>query len=259
MSRRVAVAAIGLADTGPVGSATPYALIAQASRRALAECGLKPCDVDGLASTGLGTMAPIDVAEYLGLQPRWIDSTTVGGTWEVMAAHATNAIAEGRADVVLVTYGSTAKSDLARGLRSANLDWGTRGPQQWEAPYGHTPCGHTPYGDTPCGITPYWDPQLVADEIRRIGRRAVARRRSRRIRKSLVIRASTQITGIRSGRRVKTQRRSYVSISVSHRHCDVGVDSITWECDLPPQRFNVAALAGTRRKDPPRNSRRRDQ
>jgi acetyl-CoA acetyltransferase len=139
MSRRVAIAGIGLADTGPVGSATPYALIAEASRRALGECGLKPTDVDGLASTGLGTMAPIDVAEYLGLQPRWIDSTTVGGaSWEVMAAHATDAIAEGRADVVLVTYGSTAKSDLARGLRSANLDWGSRGPQQWEAPYGHT-------------------------------------------------------------------------------------------------------------------------
>ena len=139
MSRRVAIAGVGLADTGAVGSATPYALIAPASRRALAECGLKPGDVDGLASTGLGTMAPIDVAEYLGLRPRWIDSTTVGGaSWEVMAAHAADAIAEERADVVLVTYGSTAKSDLARGLRSANLDWGTRGSQQWEAPYGHT-------------------------------------------------------------------------------------------------------------------------
>jgi acetyl-CoA acetyltransferase len=137
MTRRVAIAGIGLADT--TGGATPYALIAQASQRALAECGLKPSDINGLASTGLGTMAPIDVAEYLGLTPRWIDSTTVGGaSWEVMAAHATDAIANGHADVVLVTYGSTAKSDLAKGLRSANLDWGTRGPQQWEAPYGHT-------------------------------------------------------------------------------------------------------------------------
>ncbi len=139
MSRRVAIAGVGLADAGAVGSATPYALIAQASRRALAESGLKPGDVDGLASTGLGTMAPIDVAEYLGLQPTWVDSTAVGGSsWEVMAAHAADAIAQRRADVVLVTYGSTAKSDLARALRSANLDWGTRGPQQWEAPYGHT-------------------------------------------------------------------------------------------------------------------------
>lgn len=139
MNRRVAIAGVALADAGAVGSATPYALIAQASRRALEECGLSPRDIDGLGSTGLGTLAPIDVAEYLGLQPRWVDSTAVGGaSWEVMAAHAADAISAGHADVVLLTYGSTARSDLARGLRSANLDWGTRGPQQWEAPYGHT-------------------------------------------------------------------------------------------------------------------------
>jgi acetyl-CoA acetyltransferase len=55
-----------------------------------------------------------------------------------MAAHATDAIAEGHADVVLLAYGSTARADLRKGLRGANLDWGSRGPQQWEAPYGHT-------------------------------------------------------------------------------------------------------------------------
>ena len=81
----------------------------------------------------------MDVAEYLGLQPHWVDSTSVGGaSWEVMAAHAADAIAAGRADVVLLTYGSTARSDLRIGLRTANLDWGSRGPQQWEAPYGIT-------------------------------------------------------------------------------------------------------------------------
>jgi acetyl-CoA acetyltransferase len=139
MGRRVAIAGVALADPKTASAVTPYALIAQASRQALVASGLRPSQLDGLASTGLGTMAPIDVAEYLGLQPRWIDSTTVGGaSWEVMAAHAADAISEGRADAVLVTYGSTAKSDLASGRRSANLDWGTRGPQQWEAPYGHT-------------------------------------------------------------------------------------------------------------------------
>ena len=55
-----------------------------------------------------------------------------------MAAHAADAIAAGHADVVLLTYGSTARSDLKKGLRAANLNWGTRGPLQWEAPYGHT-------------------------------------------------------------------------------------------------------------------------
>lgn len=139
MTRRVAIAGVGLSGAGTAKGSTPYTLIADASRAAIAEAGLTPADVDGLASTSLGTMAPIDVAEYLGLRPRWVDSTTVGGaSWEVMAAHAADAIALRRADVVLLTYGSTARSDLKNGLRTASLDWGSRGPQQWEAPFGHT-------------------------------------------------------------------------------------------------------------------------
>ncbi|MCW2831233.1 MAG: putative thiolase [Aeromicrobium sp.] len=139
MSRRVAIAGVALSDVGRVDDATPFALTGQASRRALADAGLTPQDVDGFASTALGTMAPIDVAEYLGLKPRWVDSTSVGGaSWEVMAAHAADAIAQGHADVVLLTYGSTARADIKKRLRPANLNWGTRGPIQYEAPYGHT-------------------------------------------------------------------------------------------------------------------------
>jgi acetyl-CoA acetyltransferase len=137
--RRVAVAGVALSDVGKVDGVTPYALLAQASRRALTDAGLKPADIDGFCSTGLGTMAPVDVAEYMGLIPRWVDSTTVGGSsWEVMAAHAADAISQGHADVVLLAYGSTARADLKNKLRTANLDWGARGPMQWEAPYGHT-------------------------------------------------------------------------------------------------------------------------
>ncbi|CDO31267.1 acetyl-CoA acetyltransferase [Mycolicibacterium porcinum] len=139
MNRGVAVAGVALSDVGRVDDKSPYELIAQASRRALADAGLTPADVDGLASTGQGTLPPVDVGEYLGLRPRWIDSTAVGGAaWEVMAAHAADAIAAGHADVVLLTYGSTARADLRKGLRGANINWGARGPLQWEAPYGHT-------------------------------------------------------------------------------------------------------------------------
>jgi acetyl-CoA acetyltransferase len=139
MSRRVAVAGVALSDCGRVDDSTPYALTAQAARRALADAGLTPEDVDGVASTSLGTLAPIEVAEYMGLAPRWLDSTSVGGAaWEVMAAHAADAIALGHADVVLLAYGSTARADIKKGLRGASLDWGTGGPLQWEVPYGHT-------------------------------------------------------------------------------------------------------------------------
>src|SRR3546814_6933779 len=53
--------------------------------------------------------------------PTWIDSTGVGGgTWEVMAAHAVDAIAAGHADVVVLSYGSTTRADLKKRRRTAN-------------------------------------------------------------------------------------------------------------------------------------------
>ncbi|MFJ7341363.1 thiolase C-terminal domain-containing protein [Streptomyces sp. NPDC101110] len=137
--RKVAVAGVALSDCGRVDDATPYALHAQAARRALADAGLDRSVVDGFASAGLGTLAPVEVAEYLGLRPTWVDSTSVGGsTWEVMAAHAADAIAAGHARAVLLVYGSTARADVKAGRRTGTLSFGTRGPLQFEVPYGHT-------------------------------------------------------------------------------------------------------------------------
>ncbi|MFD9470775.1 thiolase C-terminal domain-containing protein [Streptomyces goshikiensis] len=137
--RRVAVVGVALSDCGRVDGPTPYALHAQAARRALADSGLDRRVIDGFASAGLGTLAPIEVAEYLGLRPAWVDSTSVGGaTWEVMAAHAADAIAAGHANAVLLVYGSTARADIKARRRTSNLSFGARGPLQFEVPYGHT-------------------------------------------------------------------------------------------------------------------------
>ena len=138
-ARRAAIAGVSLSDCGRVDEATPYTLHAQAARRALADAGLDRALVDGFASAGLGTLAPVEVAEYLGLRPTWVDSTSVGGsTWEVMAAHAVDAIAAGRARAVLLVYGSTARADIRAGRRTGTLAFGARGPLQFEVPYGHT-------------------------------------------------------------------------------------------------------------------------
>ncbi|MFJ3954701.1 thiolase C-terminal domain-containing protein [Streptomyces libani] len=138
-NRKVAVAGVALSDCGRVDQATPYALHAQAARRALADSGLDRSVIDGFASAGLGTLAPVEVAEYLGLHPTWVDSTSVGGaTWEVLAAHAADAIAAGHANAVLLVYGSTARADIRAGRRTSNLSFGARGPLQFEVPYGHT-------------------------------------------------------------------------------------------------------------------------
>ncbi|MES9522801.1 thiolase C-terminal domain-containing protein [Streptomyces capoamus] len=137
--RRTAVVGVALSDCGRVADATAYTLHAQAARRALADAGLDRAVVDGFASAGLGTLAPAEVADHLGLRPTWVDSTSVGGaTWEVMAAHAADAIAAGHANAVLLVYGSTARADIRAGRRTGTLSFGARGPLQFEAPYGHT-------------------------------------------------------------------------------------------------------------------------
>jgi acetyl-CoA acetyltransferase len=135
----VAVVGVALSDCGRVDDATPFQLHAQAARRALADSGLSKDVIDGVASAGLGILAPVEISEYLGLRPTWTDSTSVGGsTWEVMAAHAVDAIAAGHADAVLLVYGSTARADLKARRRTAGIALGARGPLQFEAPYGHT-------------------------------------------------------------------------------------------------------------------------
>ncbi|HEV7628742.1 MAG TPA: acetyl-CoA acetyltransferase [Streptomyces sp.] len=137
--RRVAVAGVSLSDCGKADDTTPFALHAQAARRALADSGLSRGLIDGFGSAGLGTLAPVEVAGYLGLRPTWVDSTAVGGaTWEVMAAHAADAIAAGHAKAVLLVYGSTARADIRAGRRTSNLSFGARGPLQFEVPYGHS-------------------------------------------------------------------------------------------------------------------------
>ncbi|MFG2948709.1 thiolase C-terminal domain-containing protein [Streptomyces adustus] len=138
-SRRAAVVGAALSRCGRVDDATAYTLHAEAARRALADAGLDRSLVDGFASAGTGVLAPVEVAEYLGLRPTWVDSTAVGGsTWEVMAAHAADAIAAGHANAVLLVYGSTARADIRAGRRTGDLSFGARGPLQFEAPHGHT-------------------------------------------------------------------------------------------------------------------------
>ena len=137
--RRVAIVGAALSDCGRVDDKTAFELHQQGTARALDDAGLTKDDVEGFMSSGTGALAPIEVGEFMGIQPTWADSTSVGGsTWEFMVEHAYAAIAAGLVDVVALAYGSTARSDLKRRLRSANLSFGTRGPAQFDAPFGHT-------------------------------------------------------------------------------------------------------------------------
>src|SRR5437588_266391 len=68
-------------ETAEIGTVAQSALglATQAARRALADCGLTPADVDGVAISGLNPYLPTIVAHSLGIEARWVDATMVGG------------------------------------------------------------------------------------------------------------------------------------------------------------------------------------
>jgi acetyl-CoA acetyltransferase len=141
--RRVAIVGAATSDMGRVDDKTAFELHYQGVTRALADAGIDRSEVDGFMSHQTGSLPPIELAEYLGLRPNWVDSTGHGGSiWEFMTEHAFAAIAQGLVEVVVLTYGSTQRADLKKKLRMANLSFGTRGPSQFTAPFGHPVGSH---------------------------------------------------------------------------------------------------------------------
>src|SRR5687768_9454518 len=107
------VAVVGASETDTVGMLPDRSMLqlhAEAALNALADAGLTPADVDGVATAG---PSPAAIAEYLGIIPRYVDGTSVGGcSFLIHVRHATAAIAAGMADVVLITHGESGRSRI---------------------------------------------------------------------------------------------------------------------------------------------------
>lgn len=95
------------------GAVSPLQIKAESAARALEDAGLGWADVDAVYDAGDGGgMSGLNIAEYFGISPNVIDTTSVGGSsYEFQAAHAMRDIAAGKASVALLTYGSTAHSN----------------------------------------------------------------------------------------------------------------------------------------------------
>jgi acetyl-CoA acetyltransferase len=106
------VAIVGIAEAGvgnaPPGS-TPAGLMREAALAALMQAGIPLDDVDGLlAATTQLPMAPLNLAEALGITPRFMDGTQIGGSSAIAhLRHAEAAISAGLCSVALIAYGST--------------------------------------------------------------------------------------------------------------------------------------------------------
>ncbi|MCS7296262.1 MAG: acetyl-CoA acetyltransferase [Dehalococcoidia bacterium] len=132
--KRKSVAIVGAAETtelGVIPHMSQIQLHADAALNALADCGLTPKDIDGVACAGA---SPVEVAWYLGITPTWVDGTAVGGCSFMMhVRHAAAAINEGLCSTVLITHGESGRSGIGR-ARFGPSPQTLQG--QFEAPYG---------------------------------------------------------------------------------------------------------------------------
>ncbi|GAB3673830.1 acetyl-CoA acetyltransferase [Salinisphaera aquimarina] len=148
MTRDVVIAGIAEAELANGHFAEPASVLEVQARcvsRALADAGLTLPDVDGVLVAGLwgmpgaGTLMPLTLPEYLGIKPRFVDGTNIGGSaFEAHVAHAAMAIERGYCDVAVITYGSDQRSAKGRSLagRPPHLN------MQFDTPFGLlTPIG----------------------------------------------------------------------------------------------------------------------
>ena len=108
---RKSVAIVGVAESDVIGRVEGKSNLqhhAEAAYNALEDACLSKGDVDGLMTAGTST---INLGEYLGITPRFTDTTAVGGSsFIIHIAHAMAAINAGYCDTVLVTHGEAGRS-----------------------------------------------------------------------------------------------------------------------------------------------------
>ena len=130
------IAVVGAAETTKMGRIPDMSVIglhADAALNAMADCGLSPKDIDGVATAG---ESPTNIAHYLGITPTWADGTQVGGcSFMLHVRHAAAAINEGLCKTVLITHGESGRS------RVGASGWGRQPSSlmgQFEMPFGVT-------------------------------------------------------------------------------------------------------------------------
>ncbi len=131
MSRSVAIAGVAESDEiGKVENKSSLQHHAESAYNALEDAGIKMSEVDGLLSAGFSTLT---LAEYMGITPKYTDTTAVGGSsFIIHIAHAMAAINAGYCEVALVTHGEAGR----RARRRAGGNASEPGPQ-FETPYGY--------------------------------------------------------------------------------------------------------------------------
>lgn len=141
VSDEVVIVGVGETTVGKLPGYQSVQLQAWAVQNALADCGLRTTDVDGLINLDPyatpNSMFSSTLMEYLGIKPRFISTVDVGGTVTAMTMlqQAIWAIESGHCEVAACVYGEnslTGRSADMHGLNMKNL----LGAEEWEEPFG---------------------------------------------------------------------------------------------------------------------------
>jgi acetyl-CoA acetyltransferase len=129
---QVIVSGIGLSDTGRGLDRSALDLALDATSAAIADAGLSPADIDGLASMPFGDRPPEEMVEALGLELNWMGGASSGAQLGVVI-NAVMAIASGLCRHVLV-YRSVQRLGGLLGSESGALPR-PEGLWEWHVPF----------------------------------------------------------------------------------------------------------------------------
>jgi acetyl-CoA acetyltransferase len=117
-------------DLGILPGKSQLSLHLEAVTNAVRDAGLRLRDVDGIFTAG--QHSPALLGEALGITPRYVDGTSVGGcSFIIMVEHAVAALHHGLCDVAVISHGESGRSGV--GVTRAR-DTALSG--QYEIPYG---------------------------------------------------------------------------------------------------------------------------
>jgi acetyl-CoA acetyltransferase len=128
-----AIAIVGAAesDHGHAPALSPLGMMAQATARAAHDAGISIGEIDGVfVITPYHHLTSLSYCEYLGLFPRYHDTTQIGGgTFVAFLRHAAAAIEAGMCETAVIAYGSSQRSDAGRLVTASEIP-------NLELPYG---------------------------------------------------------------------------------------------------------------------------
>jgi acetyl-CoA acetyltransferase len=124
---------VGVDESDEIGTLphkSQLTLHVEAIHNAIRDAGLRVSDIDGVFTAG--QHSPVTIAEAIGVMPRYVDGTTVGGcSFIIMVGHAMLALHHGLCDVAVISHGESGRSGVGVTPRRD-----TALPGQFEVPYG---------------------------------------------------------------------------------------------------------------------------